>query len=691
MPEGEPEGPPGRQTLVGESTWEAEAPPGKFVTVTYQDIRLTARKVRANLEKKTVVAEGDVVLEQGVSRLRGVRIDFDLAEKVGVVTDGKLDLEGGVHLSGALLAKVGPRSFTLTDGRITACEGEKPAWEFTTKRGRFTLEEYAHLSETTFRLGGVPLLYLPYLVWPVLRERASGFMIPVVGYNSERGGYLGLAYYWAISRSVDATFMGDLYSKGWYGIGTELRARPTAGTSFLGFYDTVWDPGTSRWQWKTTGTLVSDDIGPRLRGVMNWLDYSDLNFWQGYETSFNLASLRSIGSDAFLTWNPDPFSVNFRYSREKAILGATDVILEREPTLEAALRPIPILSHGAFVEANGQAGLLLADRGPGQPSGTYRRFDIFPKIAVPLPIAPWLSAQASGGARLTSYGKSLDPTGALLLSESYNRLYGTAGLELTGPSFSRIFDVKWGDFTKLKHVIEPRIDYSWQSDPGDLSRTPLFDEIDAVNATNSVRYALVQRLLAKAGKGSAREIATLEIGQTYAFTLPGAGTSFGPSPLASKLGTIDTVLRVVAGPGFNLDGRASWDTKASQLTSSSVTTNWVSGESSAALSYFFSNPVVAPPPPGLDIPSAASSQIRFFGGAPILRKLLRLDVSANYDLTNGKMLESRSLLTFQGSCYKILVEYRDIRVGTIPSRDFRIALNLKNIGSFLDFRGSLSQ
>ena len=691
MPEGEPGGVPGRQTLVGESTWEAEAPPGKFVTVRYQDIVLTARKVRANLEKKTVVAEGDVVLEQGASRLTGQRIDFDLAEKVGVVTDAKLDLEGGVHLRGALLAKVGPRSFTMTDGRITACEGEKPAWEFTTSRGRFTLEEYAHFSSTTFKMGGVPLLFLPYLVWPVLRERASGFMIPVIGYNSNRGGYLGLSYYWAISRSVDATFVGDLYSKGWYGVGTELRARPTLGTRFSGLYYTVWDPGASTWQWKTAGTLVSDDIAPRLRGVVNWLDYSDLNFWQGYETSFNLASLRSVGTDAFLTWNPDPFSLNLRYSREKAILGDTNVILEREPALEASLRPIPVFSNAAFVEGDGQAGLLFANRGPGQPTGTYSRFDLFPRVAVPLPIAPWLSAQASGGARLTSYGMSLDPTATMLLPETYNRLYGTAGLELTGPSFSRIFDVTWGDFTKLKHVIEPRIDYAYQSDPGDLSRTPLFDEIDAVTATNAVRYALVQRLLAKGEKGSAREIASLEIGETYYLTLPGTGTSFGPSPLASKLGTIDTILRVVAGPGFNLDGRASWDLKANQLTSSSVTTNWVSGDSSAALSYFYSNPVIVPPAPGVKVPSPASSQIRVFGGAPIVKNLLRLDVSANYDLTNGKMLEWRSLLTFQGSCYKILVEYRDIQVGTIPSRDFRIALNLKNIGSFLDVRGSLAQ
>ncbi len=142
MPPADPGDPPGRQTLVGESTWEAEAPPGKVVTVTYQDIQLSARKIRANLEKKTVIAEGDVLLVQGPSRLRGDRLDFDLAEKVGVVTNGKIDLEGGVHLRGTLLSKVGPRSFTLTDGRMTACEGEKPAWEFTMKKGRFTLEEY---------------------------------------------------------------------------------------------------------------------------------------------------------------------------------------------------------------------------------------------------------------------------------------------------------------------------------------------------------------------------------------------------------------------------------------------------------------------------------------------------------------------------------------------------------------------
>ena len=91
-----------------------------------------------------------------------------------------------------------------------------------------------------------------------------------------------------------------------------------------------------------------------------------------------------------------------------------------------------------------------------------------------------------------------------------------------GPSFSRIFDVKIGPWEKLKHIIEPRVDYTYVSDVSDPARIPAFDTIDTTLGQNQIRYAIVNRLLAKTGgtTGSAEEIASLEIAQTYAFTLP---------------------------------------------------------------------------------------------------------------------------------------------------------------------------
>jgi hypothetical protein len=689
VPAGEEGGPQGRQTFVGENVWEAEAPPGKFVTVEYQDMKLTARKVHADTAKKIVIAEGDVVFEQGGTRMTGSRLDLDLNDKVGVLTDGKVDLEGGLHLKGARLAKVGPRSFTLADGTLTACEGEKPAWFFSLSSGRVTLEDYARLKNVTFHLGGVPLLYTPYLLWPAMRDRASGFLTPGLGYNSSRGGYLGLSYFWALGRSWDSTFSADFYTKGYYGLGAEVRGQPSAGTRFEGTYYTIYDPTVTTWRWQTAGSLVSDDLAPNLRGVVKWLDFSDVNFFQDFNRNFSLVAARSVKSEAFLTYSPDPFALNLRLDREQALgLGLPNdesVITERRPVLEARMRPTPFFGQSVFLETAAQVGLLRASRGDFQPSGTYDREDFFPKISVPLSPVPWLSVQADTSGRFTSYGKSVSDDQLHLVDSRYTRELFSVGVQASGPSFSRIFDVAWGPWTKVKHVIEPRVDYEYLSDPGDLAKTPLFDEIDAISSQHVIRYGLVQRLIAKGKQGGSREIASLEITRPYYFRLPGEGTPGGPSPALTKNAPVDATLRVNATSSLNFDARATYDMHFGQLTAASLTANVAGKDWSTSLSVFDSHPVSPPPSP--DVP--ASAQLRFGGGAYILPKRLRLDALANYDLTQGRMLESRWLLTVEAGCFKILTEYRDLRIGSTPSRDYRLALTLKNIGSFLDFTGSL--
>jgi len=616
------------------------------------------------------VAEGDVVLEQGPARLAGLRLEMDLTDKTGILTDGRAEL-AGILVRGAVLAKTGARTFEIRDGAVTACEGDAPAWEFRVKDGAVTLDDYARLKTVVFRLGGVPLLWTPYLLWPALRDRASGFLVPGVGYSTSRGAFLGLSYFQVLGRSADATITADLYSKRYFGLGTELRVRPTEGTSFTGSFYTVVDPDR-RWQWKTWGTFTADDLAPRTRAVVNWTDFSDLDFFQRYDRDFALTSARTVGQKAFVTRSEGPVSFNLRLERETALYGSSEVVLERKPVLEARLRPTGLFGNSVFVEAQASGGFLRSIRPPGQPAGDYGRVDLFPRVSAPLSPLPWLSLNAEAGYRVTSYGASVSADGRSLTEEATTRTTAIAGLEVTGPSFSRVFDVKLGKLRKLKHVIEPRADYAWQSEPRDPSRAPVFDEVDTVVPSHSVRYSLVQRLLGKEEKGASREIASLEVSRTHYFELPASGAAL------SKDSPLDGVLRVNAGPSLNFDARATWDLKAGVVTSSSVSASLGSAERSLRLSYFDSRPVGVPRP---------STQLRFGGGSAILPKRLRLDVEANYDVERGKMLEWRSLLTWEASCFKVLGEYRDLRIGAIPTRDYRIGLNLRNIGSFLDFSG----
>lgn len=664
----------GRQSLLSETVYEVQAPKGGTVTIEYQDIRLTADYVRADSKTKRVVAEGDVVLEQGASRLTGLHLELDLTDKTGVLTDGRAELSG-IFVRGATLAKTGSRTFEIRDGAVTACEGESPAWEFRVKDGAVTLDDYARLKTVVFRLGGVPLLYTPYLLWPALRDRASGFLIPGIGYSSSRGGWLGLSYYQVLGRTADATVTTDLYTKKFFGLGTELRLRPSAGTSFAGMYYTVIDPN-ERWQWKTAGSLVADDLAPRTRAVVNWLQFSDLAFFQTYDRDFSLTSTRTVGQKAFVTHSEGPVALNLRLERETALYGSTEVVLERKPILEARLRPTGLLGNAIFVEAQTSGGFLRSIRPAGQPSGEYERIELFPKVSAPLSPLPWLSLNAEAGYRFTQYGASVSTDGRSLTDESYTRETALAGLELTGPTFARVFEGGFGRFTKLKHILEPRIDYQYQTDPGDLSRTPVLDEVDTILPSHAVRYALVQRLLGKEKSGVSREIASLEISRLHYFELP-----VGFPSTASSDSPLDAILRVNAGPSLNFDARATWNLDERLVTSTSVSANLGSASRFLRFSYYDSRPVGYVNP---------STQLRFGGGSAILPNLLRLDLEANYDIGQGRMLEWRSLLTWEASCFKILAEYRDLRIGAIPTKDFRIGLNLKNIGSFLDFTGRIS-
>ena len=110
---------------------------------------------------------------------------------------------------------------------FTACDLPKPDWSFSMSEATITLDDYARMKDVAFRAASVPLLWTPYLVWPTKEKRASGFLVPGLGFSNQRGAFLGLNYYWVTGRSTDVTSQLDLFSDGTIGLGEEARWRPT--------------------------------------------------------------------------------------------------------------------------------------------------------------------------------------------------------------------------------------------------------------------------------------------------------------------------------------------------------------------------------------------------------------------------------------------------------------------------------
>lgn len=511
------------------------------VELKYKDLTLRAQRVSADLKTRVVTAEGDVILDQGPQRITASAATYDLEKKTGRFENATANLEPEVTISGAVLAKVSDNLYTIEDGVFTSCQGDPvPDWSFRAKRASIELEGYARIHGASMRVKKAPMFYLPYLVWPALTERASGFLVPQPGYSRDRGASLSIGYFQTLGRSWDVTFFADLFSKSvtplaqpadsggsnFLGGGAELRWAPVEGSrGHLDAY-AIQDPERDETRWKVSLDHVSDRLPFGMRGILLLRDYSDFDYLRDFERDVSRNSIRSIYSLGSLSGNWGPQSVNINLDSRETLVDqdvANDiervVTLRQLPTIDYDVRETQIASLPLYFSLNSSASYLSQERpfdsGDGSYSSNYGRFDLFPKLKVQATKIPWLSTTVTVGERFTWWGDSVcrfstgpNDVGDEIcagasrefLGETLTRSVPTASAELLGPRFSRVFDRPLGRWSKFKHIIEPQLGYTFQGDVDvlDAARTAQFDEVDVpFQASKIGRVALVNYVKAK--------------------------------------------------------------------------------------------------------------------------------------------------------------------------------------------------
>jgi LPS-assembly protein len=686
------------------------------VEIRYQDVVLTAAEAEIDIPTKTVIATGDVVVDQGPRRLTGDQLTFDLETKTGTLQRASASLAPGYYMKGAEIAKVGEDVYTLTDGIFTSCEGDVPPWSFKLSKARVRVDGYARVKHASMRIKNVPLLYTPYLLWPVKEERTSGFLVPQPGYSQRRGPSLSLAYYQVLGRSYDTTFELDLYGEGAVALGNEFRYRPSEGTRGTVEAFVIDDPdappagslGADRdLRWKVRWDHETRDLPGGLRGVVDFEDFSDFDFFREFERDFDQTSLRFLDSRGYLSGNWGPHSLNVLVNqRETFIEGQDTVTLAKLPEVEYRLRPTKLGRSPLYLRLDSSFDYLSLDRGQGF-AADYLRANLFPQLTLPIRTVPWFSLSVSAGQRVTFYGDSLLTPQELselppeeqdrFRDQELTRSLPTVSAEVVGPSFSRIFGGSSG--TKLKHVVEPRFTYAFEDEFDDQDRVPIFDEIDGLTSNNLGRVTLVNRWLAKpAGDsgGAAREVLAFELSQAFSFNedqplQQGQVTEeVDGVPQTRRLtrsaGPVTSLLRYNPSDRLSLRTQVSYNTLFSEVESTQLSGTVRAGSNALDLTWFTRrSPVLG---------ETVSNQVRVGGRVGIVPRKLALEGQINYDLERSLLQQQRYILDFTGSCYGLRFEVRDFTSGPGPDAlrdtDFRFSLTLKNVGTFLDLTGGFS-
>lgn len=410
-----------------------------YVNAAQGDIRLQADRVTFNSTTDDMIAEGNVIFDQGADqRVTAHRAEINWRTKRGIFWDStgftnRTQTGDYVFFTAARVEKTGPDTYELFDAEVTACEDVIPKWSFKTRRAELKMGDRVTMRNAVFRVKTLPAFVLPYVWIPATRqERKSGFLLPSTGNSNQKGRTLKLAYYQTLGQSADITFRGDIYTQRGLGMGAEFRAQ-TDENSFLrlGVFtvkDRLFGPPGE----KQGGTAF---IGEGVQYLPNgWLAVGNVSlvtslaFRQVFSDDIAQVIDPRRESTFYANNNSNGFSFNFLASNETTTLFSPsrnpltpgdgtnfDVKIRQAPEINLTLYPrrffesIPIYfsfdsSIGALKkEETVDASVTLVT------PAAVQRFDFQPKITVPIATIAGVAITPSLTLRETYYTSSLDP------------------------------------------------------------------------------------------------------------------------------------------------------------------------------------------------------------------------------------------------------------------------------------------
>ena len=653
--------------------------------------------------------------------------------------------------TGRMVEKTGPESYVVHHGTVTSCELPHPKWTLSGERIVVELGGKAQAYNSTFRIEKVPVLYLPYADHPVEQlGRESGFLLPNIGTSSLKGLILGDAFYWAINRSMDTTLGAEYFSRrGWSQRG-DWRFRPSDDSYLSARYFGVLD--------REKATVITTSGSPQLvneggedvgldgeakfphgfRGVLSADYLSSFVFRLAWGQTFAQAVDSEVKSAAFLSKSLDGFGFNFlagRYQNFQSTTPGDVVTILHVPSFEVSSvdrrignTPLHWSFDSALEGVSRKEPGLLPTEAPFLTNGLVGRFDVRPRVSVPLLLGGW-TLRPEIGLRETYYTErqAPNPGGGLPipLEEDINRNAADVSFEVRPPALVRIF-ARPVLGHKLKHAIEPRLVYRYVTGVDNFADIIRFDSRDILSDTNELEYAVMQRLYVKPARQpgcrdpessggsssaapppptsvgdscrvpSARELVSWELKQKY-FLDPTFGGALvngvrnvfttteeftGIAFLTSPRRFTPIVSRILVHPsnqtefGWQLD----YDTVTSRINGSTVFANYRVGNFFLGGTHTYFRDYFSSPTPGPD----RFNQFRvMLGYGNLAKRGFNAATNIGFDSNLSFLQYSAFQTSYNWDCCGASFEYRRFALGSVRNENqFRFSLSLSNVGTF---------
>ncbi len=220
--------------------------------VDYQNMNLSSADITMSMDSSLVhatgardtsgVLQGRPVFKMGETQYESDTIAFNFKTKKGFINNVYTEQQDG-YLTSQHSKRNDKGELFLEHGRYTTCDAEHPDFYIALSRAKVRPGKDVVFGPAYLVVADVPLpLAVPYGFFPFSKSYSSGFIMPTYGDESARGFYLrDGGYYFAINDNWDLKLLGEIYTKGSWGVSAASNYRKRykySGSFFFSYQDT---------------------------------------------------------------------------------------------------------------------------------------------------------------------------------------------------------------------------------------------------------------------------------------------------------------------------------------------------------------------------------------------------------------------------------------------------------------------
>ena len=635
------------------------------VRVTQGDRELRADSVQYDAKRNAFTVKGSVEYRDPLVRARGVSGDyaqseganfsgaeFELPQRPARGTAGQMH----VGLDGVI---------ELERVTFTTCPRDDDSWRIEasdialdTRRRTGT----GRSAQVQFK--GVPILYLPYISFPLGSERKSGFLFPNLGHTTRSGAQLTVPWYWNARPNLDVTLEPTLYQRRGFDLGGEARWLLERQTGALRFNLLPGDDlaGVDRTRLRLDHRA---DFADNWRLRIAAEDVSDSAWFEDFAQGPEGTSIAFVERLAEVSYRDEFWRAEAEFQQFQTI----DAGL---PADERPYARLPrVLANGAFnVGPNGllslgiESEIVNFDRPVGV---TGWRVDAAPTLGLDLR-GPGFYLRPTAGYRYTRYALDHTAPGA---DDAPTRSMPFAALDA-----GLVFERESGSRAQRRITLEPRLLYLY-TPYRDQDALPIFDTArpdlnivqlfstnrfigaDRVGDANQVSVGVTTRLFDGRTQG---QFLAATFGQTFYFETPRVVL---PGELPSARRRSDVVAQLALAPyrNWSVDMGLQWNPQSRDQERSQLRLQYrPDAERVVNFAYRFQRDRL--------------EQGEVSGAWPI-GKRWNLFARMVYDLQDNQSLERFAGLEYKACCWRLRAVARRFVSSRTGERDTGIYLQLE--------------